>query len=186
MATDMRRTSHSGYSTMAIALHWTIAVLILGNAAGGLIQENTDKATAATIMWFHKSIGLTILTLSLIRLALRLTQGFPPFPDSTPKWDAVFARSTHVAFYGLMIGVPLAGWMMVSAGPRPLEWFGLFDWPKLPVSKATGAFAKDAHEVLAFTMIGLVVLHVAGALKHHLMDRDDVLARMLPLVRRKR
>lgn len=177
--------SRSGYSRVAIALHWTIAVLIIGNALGGILSEMVDDAAAAGIMSVHKSIGLTVLVLSLARLGWRLTHGFPRFPESTSRWDAVAARATHVAFYVLMIAVPLAGWIMVSGGARPLEWFGLFDWPKLPVSRATAGVAHDAHVLLAFTTVGLVVLHVAGALKHHFVDRDDVLARMLPLVRRR-
>lgn len=185
MATDGGRTSRSGYSRVAIALHWTIAILLLGNVVLALMAEGADKALAGSIMGFHKSIGLTVLMLTLIRLAWRLTHGFPRLPDSVPTWNVVLARSTHVAFYVLLITVPLAGWAMASAGPYPLEWFGLFDWPKLPVSKATGEFAHEVHEILAFTTIGLVVLHVAGALKHHFMDRNDVLARMLPLVQRK-
>lgn len=186
MATVLsQRTSHSGYSRVAIALHWTIAVLIIGNALGGLLHESFGEQAGAAIIAVHKSIGLTVLALSLFRLFWRWSHGFPRFPDSTPTWDAVTARATHVAFYVLMIAVPLAGWMMVSGGTRPLEWFGLFDVPKLPVSRATAGVAHDAHTVLAFTTIGLVVLHVAGALKHHLVDRDDVLQRMLPLVRRR-
>ena len=187
MATAARqdRVSHSGYSRVAIALHWTIALLIIGNALGGILADRVGDATAGAIMSVHKPTGLTILALSLFRLGWRVTHGFPRFPDSTPGWDAVAARATHVAFYFLMIAVPLAGWMMVSGGTRPLEYFGLFDVPKLPVSQATADAAHDAHTLLAFTTIGLVALHAAGALKHHLVDRDDVLARMLPLVRRR-
>jgi cytochrome b561 len=183
--TDTQRahSGHSGYSKVAILLHWTIAILILGNVAGALLAEQVDRATAGTIMAMHKSIGLTVLMLSLVRLVWRLTHPFPPFPDTTPQWDAVAARATHVAFYGLMIAVPLAGWVMVSAGSRPLEWFGLFAWPKLPVSEALAGWAHDAHGLLAFATLGLAVLHAAGALKHHFFDRDDVLARMLPIVR---
>lgn len=176
--------THSSYSKIAIALHWTIAVLILDNVAGALLAEQVDKAAAGAIMATHKSIGLTVLMLSIVRLLWRLAHGFPKFPATTPRWDAVLARATHIAFYVLMIAVPLAGWVMVSAGPRPLEWFGLFPWPKLPVSKAFADVAHDAHGLLAFTTLGLAALHVGGALKHHFVDRDDVLARMLPLARR--
>lgn len=180
-----QRTSHSGYSRVAIAFHWTIALLIIGNAVGAIVSEGLDGPTRGAIMSIHKPTGITILFLSLARLGWRLGHGFPRFPDSTPAWDAAFARATHVAFYFLMIAVPLAGWIMVSPGDRPLTWFGLFDIPKLPVSKATGEAAHTAHVTLAFLTIVLVVLHVAGALKHHLVDKDDVLQRMLPLVRRK-
>ncbi|PAX07111.1 cytochrome b [Sphingomonas lenta] len=179
------RVSHSGYSKVAIALHWTIAVLILGNIAGALVAESLGDEMEAWIFSVHKSIGLTVLALSLFRLGWRISHGFPRLPGDTPGWDAVLARATHVAFYFLMIAVPLAGWAMVSAGPRPLHWFWLFDVPKLPVSRALAGVAHEAHEILAFATLGLAVLHVAGALKHHLIDRDDVLQRMLPLVRRR-
>ncbi|MEW9854581.1 cytochrome b [Novosphingobium sp. M1R2S20] len=180
-----RHKRPSSYSSIAIALHWIIAVLIIANVIGALAAEGADRQTAGQIMSAHKSIGLTVLVLSLVRLGWRLAHGFPPLPASTPRWDAIVARTTHFAFYFFMIAVPLAGWTMVSAGPRPLEWFGLFGWPKLPVSEALAGFAHDAHVILAFSTVGLLVLHVAGALKHHLIDRDEVLSRMLPLVRRK-
>jgi cytochrome b561 len=180
------RTPASGYSSVAIALHWTIALLILANAAGGLLADSVDDATARTIMNIHKPTGITILALSLVRLGWRVTHGFPPLPPSTPRWDAVFARATHVAFYALMIAIPLTGWTLVSGGSRPLEYFGLFDIPKLPVSRATSEAAGEVHGLFAFLMLGLAALHVLGALKHHLIDRDEVLARMLPLVRRGR
>ena len=183
MATGEDRRSRSRYSKVAIFLHWTIALLIISNVIGALLADQVSRPLAGAIMSLHKSIGLTILTLSVIRLGWRLTHGFPSLPQSTPAWDAVLARATHVTFYILMIGVPLAGWTMVSAGDRPLEWFGLFDWPKLPISEQTGELAHDAHELLAFTTVGILVLHVAGALKHHLIDSDDVLARMLPMVK---
>lgn len=180
-----RRDPHSGYSTVAIALHWTIAALILGNIAGGLLHESFGEEAGRAIMAVHKPIGLTVLALSLFRLGWRVSHGFPRFPDSTPAWDAALARTTQVIFYFMMIAVPLAGWAMVSASPRPLSYFGLFDVPKLPVSKGLASSAHEAHEVLALATLALVALHVAGALKHHLIDRDDVLHRMLPWVRRK-
>jgi cytochrome b561 len=180
------RLSHSGYSTVAIALHWTIAALILGNIAGAILNEAVDRATGSAIMAAHKSIGLTVLALSLFRLGWRVRHGFPRFSDATPWWDAMAARTTHVAFYAVMIGLPLLGWMMVSSRPRPLTWFGLFDVPKLPISSQVAEWSHDAHVTIGLATLALVALHVAGALKHHLVDRDDVLARMLPLVRRQR
>lgn len=178
------RGSRSGYSRTAIALHWTIAALILGNIAGALLHEAVGSTTGAAIMAAHKSIGLTVLAFSLFRLGWRVRHGFPPLPDATPVWDAVAARSTHVAFYAVMIGLPILGWMMVSSGPRPLTWFGLFDVPKLPISSQLADWSHDAHVAIGLATLALVALHVAGALKHHLIDGDDVLARMLPIVRR--
>lgn len=184
----------STYSRMSITLHWIIALLIVSNVILALLMDGlldsadpSDRGVGRTIVGVHKSIGLTVLTLSLVRLAWRLTHGFPRLPEHMARWEVLLARGNHVAFYMMMILVPLAGWTMSSAGPSPLEYFGLFDWPKLPVARGStlAEAAHDAHIILAFTTVGLVVLHVAGALKHHFLDRDEVLARMLPLIRRR-
>lgn len=192
-ADDRAPRSPSGYSKVAITLHWLIALMIVGNViivlwAGALEGEAASRALRGTIMGAHKSVGLTVLGLSLVRLFWRLTHGFPRLPEHMATWEITLARANHLAFYALMIVVPLAGWIMVSPGSRPLVWFGLFDVPKLPVVKGSllAGAAHEAHEILAFAMVGLLVLHIAGALKHHFIDRDDVLARMLPLVRPRR
>jgi cytochrome b561 len=183
------------YSRASIALHWLIALLIIGNLAGGLYMEtllDSDdpamKQLGFQVIQLHKSSGLTILVLSLVRLLLRLVEGFPPLPGHMTPTERGLARLTHWGFYALMLGIPLAGWVMVSASPLgfPTLWFGLFEWPHLPTgtSKALSGAASEVHEYLSFAAIALIFLHVAGALKHHLLDRDEVLGRMLPFVRR--
>lgn len=190
------RRSHSGYSKVAITLHWLIAVLIITNVVGGVtmhaLMESAnpaDRQFGFQIVQIHKSIGLTVLMLSLVRLVWRLAHGFPPLPFHMARWEVVLARGTHYAFYLLMIGVPLLGWAMVSASPRnaPIPYFGLFDWPQLPIadSDATAGRLAELHQLAAFATVGILLLHVLGALKHHFLDRDDVLARMLPLLRPK-
>lgn len=188
--------ARSRYSAAAITFHWLIALLIIGNFVGGLLIEGLlePDATAAqkqlgfTIVQLHKSFGLTVLVLSLLRLALRLGTGVPPLPAHMTPLERLLAKATHVGFYAVMILVPLSGWLMVSASPLgfPTLFFGLFEWPHLPVAASaeiSGA-ASEAHEVMAFIGAGLFVLHVGGALKHHFLDRDDVLARMLPFLRK--
>lgn len=186
--------ARSPYSRASIALHWIIGLAIIGNLAGGLLLESLfnapDPATRRfgfTVVQLHKSIGLTVLALSLWRLGLRLRQGFPALPPHMKPWERVLARATHYGFYALMIGLPLVGWVMVSASPLnfPTSYFGLFNWPHLPIgtSRTVAGAAGWAHMVLGWTAIGLLALHVAGALKHHWIDRDDVLARMIPLLR---
>ncbi|QMW21465.1 cytochrome b [Sandaracinobacteroides saxicola] len=188
--------SHDRYSRWSITLHWLIALIIIGNLAGGLLLESLfnarDPATRQlgfTVVQVHKSMGLTVLVLSLVRLAMRLREGFPQLPGHMTATERFLARVTHYGFYALMIGIPLSGWMMVSASPLnfPTIWFGLFEWPHLPTgtSKVLAERAGAAHQWLAYGAIVLLLLHVAGALKHHFMDRDDVLARMLPFVRRR-
>ncbi len=186
----------SSYSRTAIILHWVIALLLIGNFAGGLIMgdlfESTDPAMRQlgfTVAQMHKSFGLTILVLSLLRLGVRLTAGTPPLPDHMTYVERLLSKLTHWGFYAVMILVPLSGWVMVSASPLgfPTVWFGLFEWPHLPIptSKPVAGGASEAHEIMAFLGAGLFVLHVAGALKHQYFDRDDVLARMLPHLRRR-
>jgi cytochrome b561 len=189
-------SARSSYSRTAITLHWLIALLIVGNFIGGLLMgdllnssDPADKRLGFTIVQLHKSFGLTILVLSLLRLGVRLTAGAPPLPGHMTSTERLLAKLTHWGFYAIMILVPLSGWVMVSTSPLgfPTMWFGLFEWPHLPVgmSKDTSGAASEVHEIIAFIGAGLFVLHVGGALKHHFMDRDDVLARMLPFLRRK-
>lgn len=189
--------ARSSYSRAAITLHWLIALLLIGNFLGGVFMGDLlapsatpeQKQLGFKIIQFHKSMGLTILVLSLLRLATRLVSTPPPLPAHMTSTERLLAKATHWAFYAVMILVPLTGWVMVSASPLgfPTLWFGLFEWPHLPIetSKATSDAASEAHEIIAFAGAGLLLLHVAAALKHHYMDRDDVLARMLPMVRRR-
>lgn len=168
------------YTRVAIWLHWTVAALIVTNIVIGLFHDAMPRGSINA----HKAIGLTVLFLSIVRLGWRLTHRPPPQSRDHKAWERLLAKTTHRLFYVAMIAVPLAGWMLVSAAPerRPLNFFGLFDLPYLPVaqSAASGGFWNGAHEVMAFGMIGLLALHVAGALKHQLIDRDDELARMAP------
>jgi cytochrome b561 len=169
-ATDAR------YSTVAMAFHWTIAVLVIANLVIGIFHD------AIGLMSAHKAIGLTVLALTAGRVAWRLLHRPPPLPAQTPGWERGLAHATHWALYALMIAMPVTGWLMVSgsATRRPLDWFGLFDLPYLPVGQAAGGFGHDAHGVLGWLMLALVLLHVAAALRHWLILRDGVMARMAP------
>lgn len=172
------------YSTGAMAFHWIIALLIVMNFAAAFVAENLPKPQAMQVMGNHKAIGITVLLLTVARILWRLTHRPPAFLTSLRPWEAALARFTHAAFYVLMIGVPLAGWLMHSAysGGAPVPMFGLFSYPGLPLAadKAGAGVAGEVHEVLAFAMLGLAGLHVIGALKHQFFDRDRSLARMLP------
>lgn len=165
------------YSRVARWLHWAMAVLIIGNLAGGLLHDVAPE----TIMPLHKAMGMTVLALTLLRFGWRLTHRPPPFPASMANWERWASTIAHNALYALMILVPLTGWLMSSSGRYPLSWFGLFEIPKLPVeqSEAFGEMMSERHEVLAFAMIGLLVLHIAAALRHHYVKKDGMLARML-------
>lgn len=171
------------YSSVAIAFHWTIGLLIIVNLIFGIFHDSMPKDWA--VMPFHKSVGITVLVLSIARLGWRLTHTPPSLPDGMPGWERAVSKLTHWAFYALIIILPLTGWMMSSGGtpPRPLNWFGLFPIPYLPVDKAAAGFGHEAHEILGYLTVVLVVLHVGAALRHHFILRDSVLTRMLPASR---
>lgn len=190
------------YSVVAIVLHWAMALAILFNIGlawwmHAAIEAPSTAARAVLAYQVHKSIGLTVLALAVARLAWRLMHKPPPLPDDMASWERFAARATHIAFYVVMIAVPLTGWLYVSASwsmdqNRPLAvptiYFGLFSVPHLfaidHMAEATRAFVARyailAHASLVFATIGLFFLHVGAALKHWVVDRDDVLPRMAP------
>lgn len=170
------------YSRGAIAFHWIIAALIALNFIAAWVAEDLPPEQAAQIMGNHKAFGITILVLAVLRLVWRLTHRPPPRVQALRPWEVALAKVVHIAFYVLMIAIPLAGWAMSSIAARPVSFFGLFTVPMLPLGsdKAVGGLFHDLHENGATLLLVLLALHVAGALKHHFIDRDGTLRRMLP------
>lgn len=180
------------YAGVAIAFHWAIAILILSNfpIAWTMGNPNTDKATAFALFQLHKSIGLLVLLLSVGRLLWRVQNPPPALPANMQSWERILSQIVHVLFYVVMVGTPLLGWMMVSASPTgiPTLFFGLFHWPHIaPLADAALSAKKEMHEVLenahglaAWMILGLLALHVGGALKHQFIDKEHYLVRMLP------
>jgi len=168
------------YSRVAVAFHWTIAALVIFNIVVGLGHDPIPALRA--LMPAHKAIGLTVLALTALRVAWRLAHRPPPLPADTPSWERGAAHATHWTLYLLLVALPLSGWVMVSGpqGRRPLSWFAAFDLPYLPATSPAAEGAAKAHGLLGWVMLALVLLHVAAALRHHLVLRDRVLARMLP------
>jgi cytochrome b561 len=175
-----------------MSLHWVIAGAILLNICLGLYMQeilcDQDPARFSVIQ-FHKSVGLSVLVLSLARLAWRLANPVPPLPASMRPWLRTAAHATHFALYFLIIVIPLTGWALVSASPLglPTSYFGLFHWPHIPfladLSRAQKTPLRHEfaflHVYLAFSAIALIPIHVAGAL-YHQWRGEDVLRRMLP------
>jgi cytochrome b561/polyisoprenoid-binding protein YceI len=188
------------YTAVAVVLHWAIAAAIVLNLGLGwwmheAIEDRDWAARAIAAFQLHKSVGLTVLALSLLRLAWRLAHRPPPLPEAMRAWEALAARAAHWAFYALMVAVPLSGWLYASTqwredGPLvvPTLWFGLFEVPhlfgldELPARLREDAAdaLEDVHEWLAWAMAGLLGLHVAAALKHRFIERDFVMASMRP------
>lgn len=170
------------YTAPAIALHWLIALMMLCLFVLGLYMADQPPSPGRIKLFtWHKSFGVTVFVLALVRLAWRLGHRPPALPQSMVEWQKKAAHLAHWALYGLMFAIPISGWVGSAAKGFPTVWFGLFALPN-PVSKdvALGKQLSEVHEVLNFIMIGLVILHVLAALKHHFIDRDGVLDSMRP------
>lgn len=175
------------YSTVSLLFHWGIALAVLAQVLLITAHEATEGAISREFTSAHKALGLTILVVTLARIGWRLANPALPLPPGTPAWQRIGARATHVGFYLLMIGLPLGGWAASSAAGRDISWFGLFNWPLLPLPQSrelAGQF-MDAHEAGVKVLYVLLALHVLAALKHHFVDRDNVLHRMIPLIPRR-
>jgi cytochrome b561 len=173
------------YTTTAIALHWSIALLLLCSAGLGLYMVGLTLSPAKLKLYsWHKWVGVTIFMLAVLRVAWRLTHPAPPLSDATPPWQRKAAAVSHFLLYLLLLSIPVSGWLMSSALGVQTVYLGLLPLPDLLArDKALGEQLKLVHLTLNCTLAALVAVHAAAALKHHFVDRDDVLHRMLPLVR---
>lgn len=173
------------YTRIAIGLHWLIALMILGSFGVGLYMTDLTLSPFKLRLYsWHKWAGVTIFTLVLIRCVWRLTHAAPPLPAHMPRWQRIAAEGSHYLLYALMIVIPLSGWLMSSAKGFPTVYFGVIPLPDLLDKNAyLGDTLALVHKTLNFTMMGLVIAHAAAALKHHVIDKDDILRRMLPAKR---
>jgi cytochrome b561 len=172
----------------ARALHWIMAVLIISLGLVGLYMSDLPNSPQKIKIYaLHKSIGLTVLALLLLRLAWRMADRRPD-EVPMPRWQALAARAVHGLLYVLMFALPLSGWLYNSASGYPLQWFSLFNLPSLTggADPALKGFAHDIHAYGFYVLALALLAHVGGALKHHFIDRDETLVRMLPLLRRRR
>ena len=176
------------YTAVAIALHWAIALMIIGLIAVGWIMTGMSPGPDQfAIIQLHKSFGITVLLLSVARVVWRLMNR-PPAEPPMPKWQSLVSKAVHILFYILIIAMPLTGWIMASAsGDAPTRYFDLVDirLPGIPALNAETRHGieegfEQVHANLAWVIVALLVLHVAGALKHHFIDKDGLLARMAP------
>lgn len=176
----------SRYTATAIALHWLLAIAIVGTFCVGLYMADLPFSPQRLKLYnWHKWAGVTILALSVLRLVWRITHRPPALPaaieHSMPRWQQVAHHATHHLLYALFFIVPLVGWAYSSAAGFPIVFLGVLPLPSfVPVSPELAEAIKPWHEITAYALAALVVLHVAAALKHQVIDRDGLLARMLP------
>ncbi len=186
------------YSTVAVILHWTIAALLVWAVGMAWYSDRLEGAEKIAALQLHKPLGISILVLTLVRLAWRWIHKPPPLSPHLKPWERILAKTVHVLFYVILLALPLSGWAMVSASKLisvyPINMFGLFHWPALSFltdlppdqRKAAHEAFEAAHHLIAKIIIyGLIPLHVLGALKHQFLDKDNELARMIPFLARK-
>ncbi len=179
----MHQAAYAGtYTTVAKSLHWLMAALLLGLLGLGFYMADLPLSPDKLQLYaWHKWVGVTVFALLWLRLAWRITHRPPPYPASMSRVLQRVAHIGHWALYGLMLAIPLTGWLMSSAKGFQTVWWGLWPIPDLlGKDKALGHSLQELHEALNWLLLVLIGGHAAAALKHHWIDRDDILQRMLP------
>jgi cytochrome b561 len=176
------QTAPTRYSAVAQTFHWVIAGLIVTQFSLAWMADDLPLGMhKLALLARHKSFGMTVLMLAVLRLSWRLFNRPPQLPAGMSPIERFLARATHVLFYVLLFAMPLTGWLMSSAKNYSVSWFGWFTWPNL-IGKSDQAFEllKSTHEILSWLLLTIAILHILAALKHHFWNKDDVLKRMLP------
>lgn len=175
-------TAPARYTGTAISLHWLVAFLILAAFPLGLTMGDLALSPLKLkLISYHKWLGITIFLLAAARLAWHATHTPPPLPDAMPAWERYAAHGMHHLLYVLLFAIPLSGWLMSSAKGFQTVYFGVLPLPDLiGKDKALGDLLQEVHRMLNYGMLGLVIAHAGAALKHHFIDHDGILSRMLP------
>ena len=169
------------YTRTAITLHWLVALCIfIAFPLGIYMHELALSPTKLKFYSYHKWLGVTVFTLTLVRLLWRTRHQPPPLPASISRWQQRASRIAHYLLYALLIAVPVSGWLMSSAKGVQTVWFGMLPLPDLVLrDKALGELLNTVHKGMNITLLTLVVVHMLAGLKHHFIDRDNVMSRML-------
>ncbi len=176
------------YGCIAILIHWAMAALLIALVALGVymvrLPDSGFDTRKVELILYHKQLGLAAFLFVMLRLAWRVTNILPELVDAFPDWQKVLARFVHLAFYAVILALPVTGWLMSSAAGIPVSAFGLFQLPDL-IARDEFLFdiLVDVHHALGFALGGLIVVHAGAALRHHFALRDDTLKRMLPSLR---
>lgn len=175
------RNTTRAWGTLSKAFHWLIVLLIINQWLIAERAEDLKGLARVQALGWHKSFGITILMLAVLRLVWRWMNPVPTLDGNTKRWERVLAALSHVLLYSLIFALPLTGWMMSSARSYSVSWFKLFQLPDLVApSPAVYEWMNGAHHLLFNVLVVVAALHVLGALKHHFIDRNEVLKRMLP------
>lgn len=172
--------TRSSWGWPARFLHWLTVLMIVVQASLGFIADSLSRSPLKVdMMTAHKSLGITLLAVLAIRLAWRLGHPPPAPPPASPAWERTAAKISHTLLYLLMFAVPLSGWLSASTSIIPWKLWWLLPWPSIASPDPDlHALASDLHEVSFICLCTVLAVHVAAALKHHFIDRDDTLTRM--------
>lgn len=175
------------WDALSIGLHWLMAVLIIVTLSMGfLMDEMANSLSKLQVYALHKSLGISILALAVLRLLWSLWRKRPAPIAGTPAWQRVASKVGHLLLYVLMLAVPISGWLYNSAAGHPLKWFGLFSLPALTeFDRGMRSIALDWHQNLVLALLLVLLVHVSAALWHHYGEQTDVLRRMLPQFKRR-
>jgi cytochrome b561 len=180
------RNTPTRWGHIAQFLHWLIVILIIIQVILANIAEDLPIGPKKIEVYaWHKSVGITVLSLAILRLLWRWANPTPELPSTLKPYERMLAKVTHFGLYLLLFAQPLTGWMMTSARGFPVSWFGFWQLPDfVPKNQALYNAMKETHDTLALALYVIVFLHVVAALKHHFFLKDDVLRRMLPFTKR--
>lgn len=170
------------YSTVAIVLHWLTAALIFCAFPLGLYMSDLKFSPLKLQLFsYHKWLGVTIFLLLVMRLLWRASHTPPAMPTSIVAWQQRAAHGVHHLLYSLLVLIPFSGWLMSSAKGVPVVYLGVIQLPDLvSKDKALGNLLETTHSVLNYVLLALLILHIAAALKHHYIEKDATLSRMMP------
>lgn len=176
------RNTPERWGWVARLFHWVTAIGVIGLIGVGLwMDELPNSPDKVKVFALHKSVGITVLAILLLRILWRFIDKRPPYPGGMPKWQRVASEVSHFLLYVVLLAQILSGWLYNSASNFALQWFGLVQLPRLSgPDRELRSAAHDWHETGWIVLLVLVAIHVAAALKHHFIDRDATLARMTP------
>lgn len=173
------KNSDNHFGLIAIVFHWLMAVLMIGLLAVGLYMVNLPISLEKLKLYgWHKEYGFLVLALAICRMLWRLVNITPVL--LLPWWELLAARMMHLAFYGFMLVMPLSGWLITSAAGLPVSFFGLFTLPDIIApNEDLRILFQWVHQWLGYALIAAIIVHVSAALKHHFINKDNILRRMI-------
>lgn len=175
------KNTENEYGLVAKGFHWLVGLTMLGLLAVGFFMADLDRSPFKFELYgIHKALGIAVLAFAVLRIIWRFVNIQPGGLPTHEAWEKLLSKIVHVGLYITMIGMPLSGWIMSSAGGYPVSFFGLFKVPAIvEKNPELGGLANQAHGILGYALLVIVGLHIAGAAKHHVLDRDGTLGRMV-------